>query len=201
MIVVSDTSAITSLLQIGRVELLVRLYREVVIPEAVERELRHDHPQLPEFIHVAHVTHPEVVERLAREVDLGEAEAIAVTGTTNTCATFSGLPGESDTFFGAARDGVGHSETPRSTADATTRVDRAAGVRLAIARPPLPAGEGELITVAYPVLPDRNYALEYRDSLDEGVPWQELPGAPHNTGSVNETNVLSQRFYRLRVEP
>lgn len=78
MIVVSDTSAITSLLQIERVELLARLYREVVIPEAVERELRHDHARLPEFIHVAHVTHPELVERLVREVDQGEAEAIAL---------------------------------------------------------------------------------------------------------------------------
>lgn len=33
MIVVSDTTAITSLLQIGRGELLAQLYDEVVIPE------------------------------------------------------------------------------------------------------------------------------------------------------------------------
>jgi predicted nucleic acid-binding protein len=78
MIVVSDTSAITSMLQIGRVELLASLYQEVVIPEAVQRELHHDHPRLPAFIHVARVAHPEVVDRLRRDVDQGEAEAIAL---------------------------------------------------------------------------------------------------------------------------
>jgi predicted nucleic acid-binding protein len=78
VIVVSDTSAITSLLQIWRAELLVRLFQEVVIPAAVERELRHDHPVLPDFIHVAEVSNPNVVERLVQEVDRGEAEAIAL---------------------------------------------------------------------------------------------------------------------------
>jgi predicted nucleic acid-binding protein len=38
MIVVSDTSPITALLQIGLVDLLPKLYRGVVIPEAVDRE-------------------------------------------------------------------------------------------------------------------------------------------------------------------
>ena len=78
MIVVSDTSAITSLLQIQRADLLASLYHEVVIPAAVERELRHDHPVLPDFIHVAHISNPHVVQRLVLEVDRGEAEAIAL---------------------------------------------------------------------------------------------------------------------------
>jgi uncharacterized protein len=78
MIVVSDTSALTALLQIGRIELLARLYHEIVIPEAVERELRHDHPALPQFIHVNRVKNPSVVQRLAQELDQGEAEAIAL---------------------------------------------------------------------------------------------------------------------------
>ena len=73
MIVVSDTSAVTSLLQVGRTA--PRALPGVVVPEAVERELRHDHPLLPEFIHVAHVTNPALVQRLVGEVDLGEAEA------------------------------------------------------------------------------------------------------------------------------
>ena len=38
MIVVSDTSAITSLMQIGREELLTRIYSDVFIPEAVRDE-------------------------------------------------------------------------------------------------------------------------------------------------------------------
>ena len=78
MIVVSDTSAITSLLQIGRVELLAKLYEEVVIPEAVERELRHDHPTLPGFIHVDRAKNLLVIQRLTLELDRGEAEAIAL---------------------------------------------------------------------------------------------------------------------------
>jgi hypothetical protein len=78
MIVVSDTSAITSLLQIGRIDLLTRLYGEVVIPTAVERELRHDHPVLPDCLRVERVADRAQVERLVRAVDLGEAEAIAL---------------------------------------------------------------------------------------------------------------------------
>ena len=78
MIVVSDTSAITSLLQIGRVELLAKLYEEVVIPEAVECELRHDHLTLPEFIRVDRAKNVLLIQRLTLELDRGEAEAIAL---------------------------------------------------------------------------------------------------------------------------
>ena len=52
MIVVSDTTAITSLLQIGRCELLAMLHREVLIPQAVHQELLLAHPTLPEFLRV-----------------------------------------------------------------------------------------------------------------------------------------------------
>jgi len=46
MIVVSDTSAVTSFLQIGRGELLSRIYVDIFIPEAVQRELLVTHPEL-----------------------------------------------------------------------------------------------------------------------------------------------------------
>ena len=49
MIVVSDTSAITSLLQIGRVELLASVYEKVFIPDAVRNELREEHANIPSF--------------------------------------------------------------------------------------------------------------------------------------------------------
>lgn len=39
MIVVSDTTPILSLLKAGRLELLEKLYRTVVVPEAVYSEL------------------------------------------------------------------------------------------------------------------------------------------------------------------
>ena len=39
MIVVSDTSAITALLQVGQADLLEKLYHQILIPEAVRAEL------------------------------------------------------------------------------------------------------------------------------------------------------------------
>jgi predicted nucleic acid-binding protein len=50
MIVVSDTSAVATLLQIGRTDLLRHLYQEVLIPETVRTELLVLHSSLPEFI-------------------------------------------------------------------------------------------------------------------------------------------------------
>ena len=40
MIVVSDTSAISNLLVIGQLELIQRIYQQVVIPPAVDQEVR-----------------------------------------------------------------------------------------------------------------------------------------------------------------
>lgn len=39
MVVVSDTTAISNLFQIGKLDLLRDLFSEIVIPEAVEKEL------------------------------------------------------------------------------------------------------------------------------------------------------------------
>ena len=61
MIVVSDTSAVTSLLQIGRGELLYRIYGDIFIPEAVQQGLLVAHPTLPGFI--------ESVRRVALELE------------------------------------------------------------------------------------------------------------------------------------
>jgi uncharacterized protein len=78
MIVVSDTSAVTSLLQIGRAQLLADLYEHVAIPAAVERELRCHHPILPVFLSVSRVVDTTAVARLQLEIDRGEAEAIVL---------------------------------------------------------------------------------------------------------------------------
>lgn len=78
MIVVSDTSPLTSLLQIGHERLLRDLYGNVIIPEAVERELRQCHTILPSFLKVVWAKDRETVARLENELDLGEAEAITV---------------------------------------------------------------------------------------------------------------------------
>lgn len=78
MIVVDDTSAITTLLQIGKASLLQDLYHEVLIPEAVRVELLILHSSLPDFIETFPVKDRNAVARLLRVVDGGEAEAIVL---------------------------------------------------------------------------------------------------------------------------
>lgn len=78
MIVVSDTSAITALLQIGKIGLLAQIYHEVYIPEAVQRELLVTHPRLPEFVQTKPIVNRADFHRLAVELDDGEAEAIVL---------------------------------------------------------------------------------------------------------------------------
>ncbi len=88
MIVMSDTSAITNLAAIDHLKLLPQLYNQVIIPEAVYRELVDIDPPVPgtievqtaSWLEVRQVANREVVERLQGEVrlDSGEAEAIAL---------------------------------------------------------------------------------------------------------------------------
>lgn len=78
MIVVSDTSALTSLMQIDRAGLLLQIYSQVFIPEAVRVELLTGHPTIPPFIQCKHVARQEEVKKLLAELDLGEAEAIVL---------------------------------------------------------------------------------------------------------------------------
>jgi predicted nucleic acid-binding protein len=78
MIVVSDTSPITTLLQIGKIDLLEKLYGRVLIPEAVRAELSRSHPSLPDFFQCVPVADVGEVERLLAELDPGEAEAIVL---------------------------------------------------------------------------------------------------------------------------
>jgi uncharacterized protein len=78
MIVVSDTSAITALLQISREALLKDLYEDVLIPEAVRNELLQTHALLPAFLRSVKVLNITEVQRLSIELDLGEAEAITL---------------------------------------------------------------------------------------------------------------------------
>jgi hypothetical protein len=78
MIVVSDTSPITALLAVEKAELLKQLFGEVVIPNAVETELRRTHPALPAWRRVQPLQNSVKANFYARSVDRGEAEAIAL---------------------------------------------------------------------------------------------------------------------------
>lgn len=86
MIIVSDTSPINNLAAIGQLALLRQLYGTVIIPEAVFRELTE--PEFPvagatevqtfDWIQTRQVNSRAVVEALRNELDIGEAEAIAL---------------------------------------------------------------------------------------------------------------------------
>lgn len=78
MIVVSDTSCLSNLLSIGQEGLLPRLFGEVLVPPAVERELLRFHTGLPEFVRPIAPTDRVRLARLMRELDPGEAEAICL---------------------------------------------------------------------------------------------------------------------------
>ena len=58
MIVVSDTSPITSLIAIKRIDLLKKLCDEVTIPPAVRDELEVCHSNLPSFLRVIELNTP-----------------------------------------------------------------------------------------------------------------------------------------------
>jgi predicted nucleic acid-binding protein len=78
MIVVSDTSAITSLIKIGRVDLLRQIFGQVLIPSAVLAELEVAHMDLPVWVHKRPVRDRSLVLELSQDLDWGESEAIAL---------------------------------------------------------------------------------------------------------------------------
>ncbi len=85
MIVISDTSPILNLSRIGRLELLARLYEQVLIPPAVYRELaRSDmgdpliESASPSWLVVEAAQDRVRIAELSEELDPGEAEAIAL---------------------------------------------------------------------------------------------------------------------------
>jgi predicted nucleic acid-binding protein len=78
MIVVSDTSVVTALIQIGRIDLLSEIFGGVVIPEAVADELAVSHIALPAWIRTMCVRDRQAVEDLCSELDAGESEAITL---------------------------------------------------------------------------------------------------------------------------
>src|ERR1700761_3804054 len=87
MLAVSNTSPISNLASIGRLDLLQAQFSEVRIPLAVAAELKR-HPNklansafevaLREWIHIVTLEDTALHRMLRRQVDAGEAEAIAV---------------------------------------------------------------------------------------------------------------------------
>jgi predicted nucleic acid-binding protein len=82
VIVVSDTSATTSLIQIKREQLLADLFARVIIPPSVRDELLQFHKQIPTLLEIGSLKHTERTSLLLGEIDLGEAEAIVLAEET-----------------------------------------------------------------------------------------------------------------------
>ncbi|MBD2576534.1 DUF3368 domain-containing protein [Oscillatoria sp. FACHB-1406] len=86
MIVVSDTSPIFYLSTIGKLDLLHQLYENILIPQAVFKEITNIGNTEPSattvptltWVQVRVATDRDLVERLLVELDIGEAEAIAL---------------------------------------------------------------------------------------------------------------------------
>jgi hypothetical protein len=77
MIVVSDTTAVTTLLKAGLEGLLSELFGNVTIPQAVWEELLAFHSQLPNFVLLRAVGGAD--RRLPETASLGRGEAEAIT--------------------------------------------------------------------------------------------------------------------------
>lgn len=83
MIVVSDTSPITNLIQIGNLDLLRQLYQRIIIPPAVYSELAFLDNQKTllieaDWIEPIEITDQRLLPELLGRVDRGEAEAIII---------------------------------------------------------------------------------------------------------------------------
>jgi predicted nucleic acid-binding protein len=78
MIVVSDTTALTTLFKAGLEHLLPGLFGKVRIPRAVAKELLQFHPALPTWCQIESAKESSMLDALRISVDAGEAEAIAL---------------------------------------------------------------------------------------------------------------------------
>jgi hypothetical protein len=77
VLVVSDTSPLTALMQIDRADLLPLLFDRIVIPPAVRAELLREHSTLPTWLEtLAPIAIPASLA--SAQLDLGETEALAL---------------------------------------------------------------------------------------------------------------------------
>jgi predicted nucleic acid-binding protein len=83
MIVVSDTSPISNLLQIGEINILRRIFRRIIIPAEVFAEIcriegHREFLLKQDWIETATLSDTKLKNRLLKDLDNGEAEAIAL---------------------------------------------------------------------------------------------------------------------------
>jgi uncharacterized protein len=114
MLVVSNTSPLSNLAIIGRLDLVREQLHRVIIPPAVRSELeRNPNPQAQESLHVAFsegwINVAPLVERVRPELllklDLGEAEALTLASERKASLL---LLDESEARLKAAQLGIAH---------------------------------------------------------------------------------------------
>ena len=131
--------------------------------------------------------------------DRVELMAIPIEGTAVGTTRFSvragtGVPGLSDFIVASNNGGDPWTGGDYSLAHADLVVS-CGNVRLGIQH----AG-GTSLLLRFTPCDEMDHTIEFRNSLESGQ-WQPLPGAPHNSGSITVTNVLSRQFFRLRIDP
>ena len=86
MIIVSDTSPISNLAKVGQLDLMQQIYGKVIIPKAVYEELLDERAgetvitavKSAVWLQVELVQNQELVNELRNQINIGEAEAIAL---------------------------------------------------------------------------------------------------------------------------
>lgn len=88
MLIISDTSPITNLIQLDLLLLLKELFNEIIIPKTVylelcEYEYQKEIIDKADWIQIKTVTNQDAVTELMSDLDLGEAEAIILSKELN----------------------------------------------------------------------------------------------------------------------
>ena len=78
LMVVSDTTALTTLMKAGLESVLLRLFEKVIIPEAVAKELLQFHTTVPTWCEIHCLEDHALLPAVTMRVDIGEAEAICL---------------------------------------------------------------------------------------------------------------------------
>ena len=83
MIIISDTSIITDLIQVGQLGLLEKLFNEIIIHQKVSEELlrssgRENLFEKYNWINIQEITNKNLYDQLLKRVDPGEAESIVL---------------------------------------------------------------------------------------------------------------------------
>jgi hypothetical protein len=134
-----------------------------------------------------------------------ELMSIPVTGLIGGTTQFrvragSGVPNLSDDFLVAALEG-GDPFTGGDYSLATVNLQVLTPCALDLQITPVNGGgPGQQLLLSFTPCLGYNHYVQTRSSIDSGT-WQDLPGAPHNSGSVFATNSTPHQFFRLKAIP